>query len=149
VRRIAATAALCWLAAIATAVVAVGCGQTKVSDRDIEYVDARDAVALARGGSGLFGLGSKTALWIDPRPAAAYREAHIPGAIHLPLNELEEQDERLREADILIVYGDDYNAPVALAMTKKLLARGYDDVRTLRGGLRSWKQAGHETEAAE
>lgn len=127
---------------------ATGCGN-KVSDRSIQYVDARDAFTISQGKTGILGLGEKKAIWIDPRPEADFRHEHIPGAVHLPINKAIRGDPLLAGYNVFIVYGADYASPLAAAMTKRLLALKYNDVRTLRGGLRAWKQAGHATASTE
>ena len=49
----------------------------------------------------------------------------------------------------LIVYGDDFGSAIANAMSKRLVELGYKDVRTLRGGLRAWQDAGNEVELGD
>jgi len=126
-----------------------GCSAKKVSDRDVAFVDPADAHELSRGSGGVLGIGRSTAGWVDPRPASKHQAGHIPGAISVPIDTVIERDSRLAGFDTIIVYGDDYGDPVAVAMAKKLLALGYQDVRTLRGGLRAWKQAGNEVETQD
>jgi rhodanese-related sulfurtransferase len=122
------------------------CAEKKVSDRDVSFVDPADAYELSQGSSGVLGIGRSTAAWVDPRPASKYEAGRIPGAISVPIDTVIENDSRLNDVGTIIVYGDDYGDPVAVAMAKKLLALGYSDVRTLRGGLRAWKQEGNEVE---
>ena len=71
-------------------------------------------------------------------------------AINLPFGRVTEDHERvLAGYDLLIVYGDDYNDPIAEAMSKRLLNLGYKDVRTLRGGITAWTDAGYALETNE
>ena len=121
-----------------------GCGERKVSDRDIVQVPVDEAYELGEGRAGILGIGERKALWIDPRSEARYRAGHIPGAVNFPLENVREDHPVLREYDVFIVYGDDYNEPIANAMAKRLIAKGYDDVRTLRGGLNAWARAGND-----
>lgn len=87
-------------------------------------------------------LQNNAAFVLDIRPTVEYQAGHLPGAISMPLDELEQ---RLAELplDILIVaycrgpycvYADD-----ALAL---LAAHGYDVAR-LEEGVVEWQQAGH------
>lgn len=123
-----------------------GCQEPKISGSDLEYVTAEEAARFARSTGGVLGIGSRSTLWIDPRGGNAFDEEHIPDAIHLPLNEVVRNDQRLADFNAFIVYGDDYNSPIAEAMSKRLLFYGYSSVRTLQGGLRAWKDAGYEVE---
>ena len=123
-----------------------GCNRTrKVSDRDVTSLSMTDANELVKGKDGFFGIGNRKAILVDPRMLSDYIDGHIPGAVNLPLgSEIEKGDSRLKNANVLIVYGDDYESPLAKAMAKRLLAAGYDDVRTLQGGLKIWKENGGE-----
>lgn len=137
------------LIAVVTGVLALtGCGDPKTSDRDLILMNVDDARELfARGRGGLRIGRSGQAAWIDPRSESEFRAERIPGAIHLPLDRVRDDHRPLREYDVLIVYGDDFNSPRAAALSKTLIELGHGDVRTLRGGLRAWKAAGHSVES--
>ena len=136
------------MSVLAFCALASGCA-TKTSDRDLAFVATAEAEQLVKGRSGLFGLGNTHGVWVDPRTEAEYLAGHIPGAIHLPLERARADHRRLRGYGVLIVYGNDYNSSVALAMSKTLLELGYENVRTLRGGLREWQAAGNAVEEGE
>ena len=104
-----------------------------------------DAIELVEGHKRLLG-GTATGAWVDPRSDKAYGEGHIPGAIHVPFQSVATRHQVLRGYDVLVVYGNDYNDPKAEGMSKRLVELGHKDVRTLRGGLRAWTNAGHELE---
>lgn len=118
-----------------------GCNsEPKVSDRDLAYIEDPAFVdAIAK-------KGKKPLVIVDARPTFRYEMAHIPGAISIPLQDAKRDDERLKDAKLIIVYALDWEDPVAMAMSKKLLALGYKDVQTYRGGLREWVAKGRETE---
>jgi 3-mercaptopyruvate sulfurtransferase SseA len=123
------------------------CLERKISDRDLVLIDSAEALDLVEGRKKLLGLaGASTGAWVDPRGEGAYREGHIPGAINLPFQHVTDERRRVEGYDVLIVYGDDYRDPIADAMSKRLMELGFKDVRTLRGGLRAWTDAGFELE---
>ncbi len=133
----------------ASLAVSGGCSKS-ISDRNLELVDPADALKLMEGRKKLLGLaGTQTGAWVDPRGARAYREGHIPGAIHLPFQELAARQQRLREYDVLVVYGTSVKDDLADGMSKRLMELGFKDVRTLRGGLRAWTRAGFELETGD
>lgn len=137
------------LIAISLFALANGCN-SGVSDKSLRFVDPDQAIELAAGRDSLLGLGGKKGgAYVDPRPEAAFEAGHIPGAIHLPFDRVRLDHHELDEAGALIVYGDDYNDAVALAMSKRLMELGHEDVRTLRGGLRAWKAAGNAVETGK
>jgi rhodanese-related sulfurtransferase len=124
-----------------------GCSKT-TSDKSLTFVTPDDAQALLGGRRGaLFGLGGeKQTAVVDPRSLLDYRKGHIPGAIHVPYEDVRNETRRLQPYATIIVYGETYNSPVAQAMSKTLIELGFEDVQTLRGGLRAWRDAGFEVD---
>ena len=124
-------------------VLLVGCSSNKTSDRNLAFVTAPEAETLVQGRRRLLGIaGERTGAWVDPRSEREFREGHIPGAIHLPAEEIRERHRTLGRFDVLVVYGDTFNDPVALGVSKGLIELGHD-ARTLRGGLQAWAAAGN------
>jgi rhodanese-related sulfurtransferase len=79
---------------------------------------------------------------VDVRSAAAYAEAHLPGALSLPLAQLEEHLSALpRHAAIVAYCGGPY-CVVSPKAVRLLRERGFD-ARALDGGLTAWRRSGH------
>jgi 3-mercaptopyruvate sulfurtransferase SseA len=134
----------------AAALAGTGCGEKKFSDRDLVLVDTETALEAVGTRKKLLGIaGEKTGAWVDPRSERAFREGHIPGAISLPFQYVTVRRSTLEGYDVLIVYGDGYKDPVASGMSKRLMELGFKDVRTLRGGLVAWENAGFELETGD
>lgn len=124
-----------------------GCAPSGTSDRTLAYVTVAEADTMMGGRRGLLGLGGRArAVWVDARGDAAFRAGHLPGAVHLPLARVSRDHEVLGAYDTVVVYGDGYRDPVAEALSKRLVALGYGDVRTLRGGVQAWTDAGRSLE---
>ena len=129
-----------------TLAAATGCNRG-TSDRDLTFVDPDDGLELVQGRKALFGLlGSRTGSWVDPRGEAAFRAGHIPGAINVPFQYLGVERHRLEGYSVLVVYGVGFRDPLAEGMSKRLIELGFGNVRTLRGGLRAWTDAGNPVE---
>lgn len=126
-------------------------GCTKhTSDKDLVFIDTTEAQETTTEGRGLLGLRKPTTVaWIDTRAPEAFEAEHIPGSINIPFRDLDASLNDLREYGILIVYGRDFGDIIPQAMAKTLNERGMPDVRILRGGLRSWKRDGLETEGGD
>ncbi len=138
-----------WLATLLTALVWTGCSKS-ISDSDLVLVSPSEGVELAQGRKTLLGLGGvEKAAWVDPRGGRAYREGHIPGALHVPFQDLNDRQEMLRGYNALIVYGNDFRDALADGMSKRLMELGFRDVRTLKGGLQAWIRAGYEVETGD
>jgi 3-mercaptopyruvate sulfurtransferase SseA len=126
-------------------------GCETVSDRTVRYWD----VAQARK-AWLESLKEPTELLVvDPRPAEQYRTAHIPGAVSLAIPQVRDGTLRVqtaggsrlaKEYETILVYGSDPGSGVALAMAKRMLTLGFEDVYVLRGGLIAWRTQGGEVD---
>ena len=84
---------------------------------------------------------------IDVRPSEQYQEAHIPGALSLPLLELGED---------LSVLPSDLATPIlcvcqrgntSLSGVLLLKSLGYRDVRSIVGGTLAWREKGFRTDS--
>jgi rhodanese-related sulfurtransferase len=78
---------------------------------------------------------------VDVREADAYREVHVEGAYHLPLDHVEEAAERLPEDELLYVYGEDHASATASRVTLLLAQEGLR-VQEVHGGLEALREAG-------
>jgi len=89
---------------------------------------------------------------IDPRSTRAYREAHLPGALHLTIPAVQPndpRDPRIEDRKNIIVYGNDPADPAARGMSKRLLSAGYKGVRMFMQGLKEWRRLGYPIDHAE
>lgn len=90
----------------------------------------------------------------------AYNNGHIPGAVHINTDEVEEgpiwnrkSDEELEKFALnngitsnttVILYGNDNMAPSRIAVILKYM--GVEDVRVLNGGYGAWTTSGYDVE---
>ena len=85
-------------------------------------------------------------LIVDVRSEKEYAEAHIPGAVNIPYDQL---GDRLSEIDaaktdeIVVHCRSGYRAGIA---EKLLIEAGYSDVRDLDGHMNGWQSGGHPIE---
>jgi rhodanese-related sulfurtransferase len=120
-----------------------GCDATqRISDRDLVFVSVEEAQQVVQGQRRSVFAAPTPGAWVDARRIDEYRNSHIPGAVHLPLERARDGHERLYQFSVLIVYGSDFSGSRADAVSKILLELGHRDVRTLRGGMRAWQEAG-------
>ncbi|RSM96615.1 ArsR family transcriptional regulator [Nonomuraea sp. WAC 01424] len=79
---------------------------------------------------------------IDVRASSAYAKGHVPGAVSVPLEELEHHlDELPADARIVAYCGGPY-CVVSPEAVRLLRERGFD-ARPLDGGLIGWRRSGH------
>ncbi|MEJ2200646.1 MAG: rhodanese-like domain-containing protein [Desulfuromonadaceae bacterium] len=86
------------------------------------------------------------ALLVDARTAESYDEGHLPGALSLPLGELDDRlgpfvNEFPKETT-LIIYCSGFGCPDSFDVGVRLLEAGYGDVRVYEGGFPEWRDAG-------
>ena len=84
---------------------------------------------------------SPTALTLDPR--------RIPGAIHVPLQGVQEHLRDLPRDREIIAYCSCPNEASAAQVAKLLINNGFRKVRPLQGGLDAWVAAGYAVDALE
>ena len=82
-------------------------------------------------------------LFVDVRPRDEWDEGHLPGAIHLPRNNLESRVEALvptrpRARRLL------RERPRSAFATRTFVELGYENAVNLAGGFADWKRNGYE-----
>lgn len=119
-----------------------GCNKG-TTDKDIVLTQATEVSALRdRLAESPLAVGI-----IDPRPAARFAAGHLPGAMNINLPAVPtdaKPDRKLKQFEVLVVYGEDPSSASAKAMTKRLISIGYSDVRFMAGGLEEWRARGGE-----
>jgi rhodanese-related sulfurtransferase len=80
-------------------------------------------------------IGNPNALIIDLRDRYEYDNGHIPGAINIPYEELENYTNRLQKRQQLIFYCDRGN--ISLLAARDLMKFGYN-IKSLYGGIRAY-----------
>jgi hydroxyacylglutathione hydrolase len=100
----------------------------------VRVVDARTARELAGSGAQL----------LDVREVAEYEEAHAPGALHIPYEQLERRLGELPTRGDIVVY---CAGGVRSSLAVSILERHGIAAANLRGGFSSWVGAGLPTEA--
>lgn len=84
-------------------------------------------------------LAVQGALLVEVLPEEEYAWAHLPGAVHLPLKELEERAGKELEPDrLLIVYCHDFQCDLSPRAARRLERLGYGRVFDYVGGKMDW-----------
>ena len=78
---------------------------------------------------------------LDVRPAEEYAAGHLPGAVNIPLNELEKRLSQLPKESEIVAYCRGPYCVLAFEAVAQLRAKGYQAQR-LENGFPEWKQAG-------
>ena len=86
---------------------------------------------------------SGDAVLVDVRDEASYVDAHIAGAIHVPLADVAAKASELARGGLTVVtYCSCPAEETSLAAAGYLIAAGYTNVLVLEGGIRAWSDAG-------
>ncbi|MEX0960265.1 MAG: metalloregulator ArsR/SmtB family transcription factor [Burkholderiales bacterium] len=109
------------------------------SEDALEAVPARDVLERARKGQ---------ITVIDVRPADEYGAGHVPGAISIPLPELQKRLRELPKRKEIVAYCRGPYCLMSFAAVKTLRSRGYK-ARRLEAGLPEWRSAGLPVESSE
>jgi len=79
-----------------------------------------------------------------PKP---FNEAHIKGAINIPLNNIaKEASGRFNKDDEIVVYCADKECKASPAAAEKLETFGFSNVYDYEGGKKDWMEAGYPVE---
>ncbi|WP_096155016.1 MULTISPECIES: sulfurtransferase TusA family protein [Bacillus] len=80
--------------------------------------------------------GNEKVTVLDVRETAEYAFGHIPGAIHIPLGELEERFSELQTDDeIHVICRSGSRSDIA---AQKLSEKGFSNVKNVTSGMRDW-----------
>lgn len=88
----------------------------------------------------------KECTFVDIRDPGSYREAHIPGALHLHDGNVQEFIENTNKETTLVVYC--YHGNSSLGATAFFMENGFKYVSSMSGGFEAWRQL-YDHEAGE
>ena len=98
---------------------------------NIQLVQLSDMLHILRDGSRLF---------VDARPAEEYTKSHLPGAVSLPFQTLEETSVSALPLDKpLVIYCTGPECDDSLLLAMELRALGREDVSVFIGGMELWQ----------
>jgi rhodanese-related sulfurtransferase len=81
---------------------------------------------------------------VDVREPREWTDAHIPNTIHIPLGDLVRRQAELDPTCAVVALC--HSGVRSLSATDALLANGFTEVASLRGGIVAWYEAGHAVE---
>lgn len=83
---------------------------------------------------------------LDVRPSEEYAAGHLPGAVNIPLAELEQHLDELRDSGEVVAYCRGPHCVLAFEAVERLRGKGLK-ARRLQDGFPEWKAAGMPVEA--
>ena len=86
-----------------------------------------------------------SAVFVDGRTADAYKRGHIPGALSLPVGEVDMRLSELpKNKDVqLIVYCGSANCPLSYHLLKQLQRYNYTNIQIFQRGIEGWLRFGY------
>jgi len=77
----------------------------------------------------------------------SYKQGHIPGAINIPVNKLNElAPKQLKKTDTIVVYCTSYGCNASTNAAKSLMKMDHKKILDFKGGKKMWVDAGLELE---
>jgi NADPH-dependent 2,4-dienoyl-CoA reductase/sulfur reductase-like enzyme/rhodanese-related sulfurtransferase len=105
------------------------------------FIAPAEAVAIAAD------RGTRAVTFLDVRTLGEYAKGHVPGSLHIPLDELRDRlDEIPRDRELLIVSIAGFEGHLAL---RQLVQHGISKVRYVSGGMTSMRLSGGLAEDRE
>lgn len=86
---------------------------------------------------------------VDVLSEKGFNEGHIPGAINIPIDNLNEGtllEKQITQDDTIIVYCASYACQKSTKAAKRLLEMGYEKTFDFKAGKRGWRRAGLQLE---
>ena len=113
----------------------------KFSNEEVSLVEPEEAYEKSHRGE---------ALVVDAMPTNFFEEGHIRGAMNLPLAIFDfmydmKLDQRDKSKEI-VVYGRTISRHYDEAVAEKLVVRGFENVKILKGGIQGWKSRHYPVE---
>jgi len=85
---------------------------------------------------------------VDVLSEESFKKGHIPGAVNVPLDQLEEKAPSLFDKnDTIVVYCASYHCRASTKAAEKLLAMGYGKTLDFKAGKKGWADSGLELDA--
>ena len=113
----------------------VGCSPQQSKEKPTETlpveISPKKAATLRDGG----------AFVLDVRTPEEWNEQHIPGAVHIPLDQLESRVDEIPSDQEIVVYCRSGNR--SQAGRDILLSAGFETVTSMQGGITEWKAEGY------
>ena len=75
---------------------------------------------------------------LDINTEKIFNDAHIPGAIHVSLNDIEKTAHGWNRATPIVTYCSDYNCMASHKVAQDLVELGFTDVSVYAGGISEW-----------
>ena len=117
----------------------------EVSELVSTYLDTRDSLEPLPAGQLLQRARDGLVTVLDVRPLDEYTAGHLPGAINIPLSELESRLAQLDPSHEIIAYCRGPHCVLAFDAVKRLRELGRT-ARRLEHGFPEWKAAGYPVE---
>lgn len=84
---------------------------------------------------------------IDARPAYEFSQAHIPGAISMPLDLIDRLAAGLDKSQMIVTYCGNLHCPISTKAANELRRLGFQNVYDYKGGMQEWAQKGYKVES--
>jgi len=110
-----------------------------------DFLEARGSMEPVDREALVTRVGSGAVTVLDVRPEEEYRAGHIPGALSVPLGELEQRLAELPREREIVAYCRGPYCVMALDAVELLRAEGFSATR-LEDGVPDWKARGFEVE---
>jgi rhodanese-related sulfurtransferase len=115
----------------------MGCAVAKADMGEIASISPKEASAM---------YADKKAVIVDVREDSEWNEQHVPGAIHIPLAQLNERLSELKQYKDSTVITQCKTGRRSAKALDELKSAGFSKVYNMDGGIMAWDKAGLKTE---
>ncbi len=83
---------------------------------------------------------------VDARDSEAFEKMHIPGAVSMPVDDIDELSEGLDKEKDVVIYCSGMMCDASTDAAAVLLKKGFKKVSEYKGGIQDWVAGGNPTE---
>ena len=91
--------------------------------------------------------GVKPYILADARDLDSYEDSHIPGAVSIPVEQVDKIADKYDKSLEIITYCGNYDCSASTAAAKEFIKRGFRNVRDFKGGIKEWEDHGLPVES--
>lgn len=90
---------------------------------------------------------AKPYILADARDMDSYDDAHIPGAIPIPVEDVDSLADSYDRSMDVITYCGSYECQASTMAAKAFIRKGFRNVRDYKGGIKEWVEGGNPVES--
>ena len=86
---------------------------------------------------------------VDARSREDFDQAHLPGALSIPVEDIKERSGRFDKREEIVTYCGSFQCQASTAAAREFMKLGFKNVKDYKGGIKEWTEKGYPTETVD